>query len=96
MVKGPTYVKALNPAIKEVDVRTAAQMFDACTQYFNECDVIVFAAAVADYTPKHPATSKIKKGDNEMMLELVARGLAGELKQKKPNKVVIGFALEIR
>src|SRR5580658_9058006 len=66
MVKGPASLRAANPAVKEVDVQTAAQMFDACIQYFNECDVIVFAAAVADYTPKHPASSKIKKNDKEI------------------------------
>lgn len=96
MIKGPTPLQVVNKDIKEVDVQTAAEMFGACTQYFSECDVIVFAAAVADYTPKHPATSKIKKNDTEITLELVkTRDIAGELgKQKKPGQVVVGFALE--
>jgi phosphopantothenoylcysteine decarboxylase/phosphopantothenate--cysteine ligase len=96
LIKGPTTLKSNSPAITEVPVQTAAEMYDACTQYFAGQDVIVFAAAVADYTPKNPATTKIKKRESEFSIELVrTKDIARELgKQKRENQVLVGFALE--
>lgn len=96
LIKGPTDLAPQNPAIALVKVTTAAQMFDACRQYFESSDVIVFAAAVADYTPKHPSKTKIKKRGDELIIELVkTKDIAGELgKQKKDGQLLVGFALE--
>ncbi|MBL0310299.1 MAG: phosphopantothenoylcysteine decarboxylase [Bacteroidetes bacterium] len=96
MVKGPSHLKAMHPSIQEVEVQTAAEMFQACEQYFSDSDVIVFAAAVADYTPKNQAVEKIKKGKDEWSLELVRTiDIAGELgKNKKLGQFIVGFALE--
>ncbi len=96
LVKGPTQLKALNPKILEIDVETAQQMYETCAQYFTLNDVIVFAAAVADYTPKHPSAIKIKKKENEFSIEMVkTKDIAGELGQlKQPHQVIVGFALE--
>lgn len=96
LIKGPVAVKAQNPKIKVVDVTTAAEMFEACTQYFSHTDVTIFAAAVADYTPKYPANTKIKKKEDDFMLELVkTKDIAFELgRLKKPGQINIGFALE--
>jgi len=96
VVKGPTQVKPDHPNIKIIDVTTAAQMYDACAQYFPESDVIIFAAAVADYTPKNPASTKIKKKENDFMLELTkTKDIAYELgKHKTGGQVTVGFALE--
>lgn len=96
LVKGATNLRSSNPLIKEIKVETAAQMFDACAQYFSQADVIVFAAAVADYTPKFTSETKIKKKENEFVIELVkTKDIAGELgKQKKENQIIVGFALE--
>ena len=96
LVKGPTQLKAQNPKILEIDVETAQQMYETCAQYFTLNDVIVFAAAVADYTPKHPSAIKIKKKENEFSIEMVkTKDIAGELGQlKQPHQVIVGFALE--
>ena len=96
LVKGPTQAKPVNDTIKVVEVSTAAEMYDACAQYFAESDVIIFAAAVADYTPKHPASTKIKKKEDDFMLELVkTKDIAYELgKIKREGQVSVGFALE--
>lgn len=96
LVKGPVAIKTDNPLITEVPVVTAAQMYDACAQYFNTCDVIVFAAAVADYTPKQVSDTKIKKKEDEFVIELVkTKDIAAELgKLKKAGQVIVGFALE--
>lgn len=95
LVKGPTHLKA-GELVKEVKVQTAAQMFAACQQYFTDADVIVFAAAVADYTPKQVSETKIKKKEDSFSIELVkTTDIAGELgKQKRAHQVIVGFALE--
>ncbi|MFN8286679.1 MAG: bifunctional phosphopantothenoylcysteine decarboxylase/phosphopantothenate--cysteine ligase CoaBC [Chitinophagales bacterium] len=96
LIKGPTELKSSSLKVKEVPVTTAAQMFDSCAQYFGASDVIVFAAAVADYTPKYPSQTKLKKKEDELYIELVkTKDIAGELgKQKKPEQFLVGFALE--
>ncbi len=96
LIKGATSLNPSNNSIKQITVETAAEMFKACTQYFSSADVIVFAAAVADYTPKFPSATKIKKKEEEFSIELVkTKDIALELgKQKKENQIVVGFALE--
>ncbi|MBS1686691.1 MAG: phosphopantothenoylcysteine decarboxylase [Bacteroidetes bacterium] len=96
LVKGPTQSRVSAAGISVVDVVSAADMYAACTQYFAASDVIIFAAAVADYTPRHPATTKIKKQESEFTLELVkTKDIAYELgRVKKPGQVCVGFALE--
>lgn len=96
LVKGATNLNPVNADIEQVKVQTAAEMFAACKQYFAPADVIVFAAAVADYTPKHPSETKIKKKEDEFSIELVkTTDIALELgKQRSDKQVVVGFALE--
>jgi len=95
LIKGPTQIKA-GSGVKTIEVTTAAEMYNACAQYFAESDVIIFAAAVADYTPKYPANTKIKKKEDDFMLELIkTKDIAYELsKTKKPDQLTVGFALE--
>ncbi len=96
LVKGATSLNPSNNSIKQIAVETAAEMFEACAQYFSSAEVIVFAAAVADYTPKFPSTTKIKKKEEEFSIELLkTKDIALELgKQKRGNQIVVGFALE--
>jgi phosphopantothenoylcysteine decarboxylase/phosphopantothenate--cysteine ligase len=96
LIKGPISIKASHPRIKEVSVVSAADMYEACTQYFTGSDVIVFAAAVADYAPKEKSETKLKKAGDTFTLELVkTKDIAGELgKLKKYNQTIVGFALE--
>ncbi|MFM2269657.1 MAG: hypothetical protein RL757_3098 [Bacteroidota bacterium] len=82
--------------IEIVRVETAQQMFEATTTHFSDCDAAILAAAVADYRPKNAATSKIKKTDASLQIELestpdIAKYL-GE--NKKSNQILVGFALE--
>ena len=96
LVIGPTHLRAANPKIVQIEVETAAQMYATCAQYFTFNDVVVFAAAVADYTPKNPSAIKIKKREEEFSIEMVkTTDIAGELgKLKRPGQVLVGFALE--
>jgi len=64
--------------------------------YFSTTDVMILAAAVADYTPKIKASQKLKKKEGDMSIELVrTTDIAATLgKQKQAHQVMVGFALE--
>lgn len=96
LVSGPSHQTVSNTAIKKVAVTSAQQMFDACTGVAAQQDIIVMAAAVADYTPTEVATQKIKKAEGEMNIALTKTAdILKELgKNKKSNQVLVGFALE--
>lgn len=95
LICGPVHQRI--PSDIEVHhVTTADEMYNACMGNFFEFDIIIMAAAVADYTPVHVATQKIKKKDGSLTLELQQTKdiLYAAGHQKKNNQVVVGFALE--
>jgi len=85
-------------AVKLVNVETAAQMFEAVRKHFGKCDCLIMAAAVADYTPAHPAKTKIRKTGKSLIITFKPTTdiLKWAGKNKKKNQIVIGFALEDR
>ncbi len=96
LVSGPTALPV--PAgVRRVDVESAAQMLAAATEAFADADIAVMAAAVADYTPAEPRTSKIKREHEEVeSIALVknpdiARTLGAA---KRAGQLLVGFALE--
>ena len=96
LVMGPSVLKANHSLIRQIDVQSAQDMFDACQNHFSDMDIAVMSAAVADYRPKNKAKEKIKKKSDELSLELekttdILKTLG---KSKKPNQIVVGFALE--
>lgn len=95
VVLGP--VKMAIPAgVTVVNVVSAKEMYDACEAIFDQQDIAIWAAAVADYTPAETAPEKIKKEGERMQLELVkTRDIAASFGQrKKAHQHLIGFALE--
>ncbi|WP_221390828.1 bifunctional phosphopantothenoylcysteine decarboxylase/phosphopantothenate--cysteine ligase CoaBC [Dyadobacter sp. NIV53] len=96
LISGPTDLEIPDPEIRLIRVETAEEMFVAAQEYFDQNDVVIFSAAVADYTPAHVAQQKIKKQGQVMTLELKkTTDIAGTLgSQKKSGQLVIGFALE--
>jgi phosphopantothenoylcysteine decarboxylase/phosphopantothenate--cysteine ligase len=96
LVSGPTYQKINHPRINRIQVTSADDMFQACNSLYDQMDVAIFAAAVADYRPSQPALLKIKKTEKEMTIRLEKNpDIAGELgKKKKKNQINVGFALE--
>lgn len=81
--------------VKRIDVLSAEQMYQATVEAFEGADGAVMCAAVADYTPKQVADHKIKKGDNDMFIELKrTRDIAAELGRTKGGRILVGFALE--
>ncbi len=95
LVSGPTSLPG--PAgVERIDVRSAAQMFDAVKKHAGACDVFIAVAAVADYRVKAPSAQKIKKGaSTPRTLELVENPdiLAHVAAMKKPP-FCVGFAAE--
>ena len=96
LVCGPVNLKTNHPAIRRIDVESAAQMFEVASSEFESCDVAVLSAAVADFTPKDRADQKIKRGKDDLLLELLpTKDIAACLgKMKKTSQILIGFALE--
>ncbi len=96
LVSGPTALK--KPAyVETVDVVTAREMFEAVTGRAGEQDVIIKAAAVADYRPAEVADGKIKKGAGEgLTLELRRTDdiLAYLGEHKRPGQILCGFSME--
>jgi phosphopantothenoylcysteine decarboxylase/phosphopantothenate--cysteine ligase len=70
-------------------------MFESCQNFFEQTDVFIAAAAVADYKPKHVASQKIKKNDADFNIALEkTTDILGTLGLAKKDQIVIGFALE--
>jgi phosphopantothenoylcysteine decarboxylase/phosphopantothenate--cysteine ligase len=96
LVLGPTELRPADSTIKVLPVMSAAEMYAACEKVFQETHIVVLAAAVADYKPRHFSETKIKKKEGDLQLELEKTvDIAATLgKIKKPEQVFIGFALE--
>ena len=95
LVLGPTQL-SVNSRVNIVNVVSAEQMKEAAMQFFSNADIIVMAAAVADYTPEDFSLQKMKKKDNNFTISLkktedILKAI-GEL--KKENQILVGFALE--
>lgn len=95
LVAGPVALPDI-PGVNRINVRSAAEMFEAVSRLHEQADFVIFSAAVADYRPETVATQKIKKQDDEMFIELEKTvDIAAELGQvKRPGQVHVGFALE--
>lgn len=81
-----------------VPVTSAADMFEAVTSRSDQMDVIIKAAAVADYTPLEVAGDKIKKSDTDLSIPLArTKDILGWLgEHKKPGQFLCGFSMETR
>ena len=95
LVSGPTDNMELHPTISLESVMTAGQMHAACLKYYDSMDVVVMAAAVADFKPKTQKTSKIKKDTplDNLSLEPTI-DILHDLGEKKSKQLLVGFALE--
>ncbi|MEN8125956.1 MAG: bifunctional phosphopantothenoylcysteine decarboxylase/phosphopantothenate--cysteine ligase CoaBC [Bacteroidota bacterium] len=95
LISGPTYLNVENSAIKKIDVISAQDMYDAVHQNFKNSNIAIFAAAVADYTPKTVADQKIKKKDSALQIELKpTHDILASAGKIKNNQFLVGFALE--
>ncbi|MGB0525612.1 MAG: bifunctional phosphopantothenoylcysteine decarboxylase/phosphopantothenate--cysteine ligase CoaBC [Flammeovirgaceae bacterium] len=96
LISGPSNQILRNKGINLIRVTNAQEMFEVSAFYFPQTDIAIFSAAVADYTPKFKADSKIKKNDPQMMVELEkTKDIAKEMgNRKSAHQITVGFALE--
>lgn len=94
LVHGPLEVAAPS-GVELVPAFTAREMRDQVLERFAGVDVVIKAAAVADYRPARPSLQKLKKGDAAVFLEMELNpDILSELGQAKQHQVVVGFAAE--
>jgi phosphopantothenoylcysteine decarboxylase/phosphopantothenate--cysteine ligase len=84
------------PGVAVEQVGTAAELKDACERRFEDCDVLLMSAAVADFRPSAPAERKLKKdaGAPELKLEPTVDVLAALSARRRQGQTLVGFAAE--
>lgn len=95
LISAPSYLKVPKNLKKFISVVSALEMKKAVEENFEESDIIVSAAAVADYRPEKTFPFKIKKEKNELTIKLIRNpDILKELGNKKKDKILVGFAAE--
>ena len=95
LVTGPTNIEIPFGISEVIKIKSAGQMYEAVTSSFDEMDIVIKSAAVADYKPKNISDSKIKKSDSDLVLELDRnKDILFELGKLKTKQVLVGFAAE--
>lgn len=96
LVSGPSHEQIRTNSVSKVDVESAEEMYNACMDAFDNSDIIVMAAAVADYRPANISEVKIKKSNNEQPLTLIpTQDILKKMGEKKRiGQFLVGFALE--
>jgi phosphopantothenoylcysteine decarboxylase/phosphopantothenate--cysteine ligase len=98
LIAGPV-VRETPRNVKRIDVESAQEMFTSVLAHTKKTDAVIMAAAVADFTPSHPAKHKIKKQSGGETLELTLKttpDILATLGTKKRKTVLVGFALETK
>ena len=96
LIHGPVDMHHLPAGIHTYKVTSAAEMYEQSRDLFPKADLSIFAAAVADYTPKVRSDHKLKKKQDDLSIQLKRTvDIASELGSiKRDNQVTVGFALE--
>jgi phosphopantothenoylcysteine decarboxylase/phosphopantothenate--cysteine ligase len=94
LISGRTNLAA--PAgVERIDVLSAEEMYRAVMERFPQADGAVMCAAVADYTPAQVSTTKLKKGEGDLVIRLKrTKDIAAEAGRTKGGRLLVGFALE--
>lgn len=95
LVSGPVQLSVSHPNITRVDVTSAEEMYDVIWQHYNNMDIVVKAAAVADYRPKATYDYKMKKQADDLVIEMErTKDILLSLGEKKRHQFLVGFAAE--
>lgn len=95
LVTGPTHLSISHDNIQVIRVVSSNEMFLSTKEFYDQADIVICAAAVADYKPKEIATQKIKKKGEELNLTMVkTTDILKTLGEQKKNQFLVGFALE--
>lgn len=95
LITGPTHLKLEDERLELIDITSAMEMYNEVISKYKKVDIIICAAAVADYTPKKILDKKIKK--ESVFKNIVFKKTVDVLKylgENKKNQLIIGFALE--
>ena len=96
LVSGPTSLPSPQ-GVETVRVRTAGEMAKAALAKVKGCNVVIGAAAVADYTPAATSNHKMKKGSSELAINLKPTvDIMAQLGKRKGKRVLVGFSVETR
>ncbi|EGT0012478.1 bifunctional phosphopantothenoylcysteine decarboxylase/phosphopantothenate--cysteine ligase CoaBC [Clostridium perfringens] len=94
LISGPTSLRKPN-GIKVIDIKTNEDMFNAIKNEFEDADIVIKSAAVADYKAKNYSSEKIKKtGDDLNLIFERDRDILKTLGDMKKNQILVGFAAE--
>ena len=96
LIAGPVSLTINHPNIERIDVESAEEMYQAASTHFANNDIAILCAAVADFTPETKADQKLKRGKDDLVLNLKpTRDIAASLGTiKRDNQLLVGFALE--
>lgn len=94
LITGKTYIDKPD-FVNVIQVESAKEMFDAVDKVFDEHDIVIMSAAVADYRPKVIANEKIKKKDGDAVIELERTDdILGTMSGRKAKQFLCGFSME--
>jgi len=95
LISGPSHLTIENNLVQVIRIVSAQEMYEETHKYFDTADVVIAAAAVADYKPKKMALQKIKKAEDSFTIELEkTKDILASLGAMKKSQFIIGFALE--
>ena len=96
LVSGPVQIKAKHPNINTISVTSAEEMYNAANAEFEDSNICILCAAVADFKPETQADEKIKREKDDLIIRLKpTQDIAASLGAKKrEDQVMVGFALE--
>ncbi len=94
LVSGPVELDSI-PGVRTIHIQSAEEMYQAVMNDFDQQDLVIKAAAVADYRPKVTSEQKMKKQDGELTIEMErTKDILAELGSKKSHQFLVGFAAE--
>ncbi len=95
LILGPSSLKVDHSFVNVINVVSAKDMYHAVVSNYNNCDIAIASAAVADYRPKHVSDQKIKKADTAFSIDLErTQDILKWMGVEKKNQFLVGFALE--
>ncbi|MFD2133073.1 bifunctional phosphopantothenoylcysteine decarboxylase/phosphopantothenate--cysteine ligase CoaBC [Pseudogracilibacillus auburnensis] len=95
LVTGPVHLETKQETIKRINVVTAEEMYQAMWDHFEEADIVIKSAAVADYRPKITYDEKMKKQPGNLIIEMErTKDILQSLGERKTTQFIVGFAAE--
>jgi phosphopantothenoylcysteine decarboxylase/phosphopantothenate--cysteine ligase len=95
LVSGPIKVDINHPLLTVVKVNTACEMYMACCRFFEDADIVVFAAAVSDYRPKEMKCSKVENNEETITIKMIKNiDVAGAFANVKGRRITVGVTAD--